>query len=266
MIGPGERLEVVADEGSDDGLGCIVAYLPGMARPGRDAFGVIERVGRGRHLALERASVREALTSPATLTAQVEALDDVLATHAPDAPAIVVAHSYAGLSAIAWAARRPDRCRALLLLDTSIPTARAPLTPLRWRWGIAHSAARATRARTTSEAAWRWAGAIEENASYAEVSREAHDEVRDPLRAPTVVVTARPLIAGPFARSWISTQEALAGRLGALHTMVWPSGHLIPTRRPGDIAALIRAAQGGPADTQRGTPRLGGLPKTGRTP
>lgn len=245
MSGPGERLRVVAETGRAEGLGCIAVYLPGMTRPGRDALPVIERVGRGRHLALERASTREALAAPATLGAQIKALDEVLDDQAPDVPVILVAHSYAGLAATVWAARNPARCRAVILLDSSIPSARRPRTALRWRWALARLLARPLRLISQRDPWWRWAGAVEENASYAEVSRAAWEEVAHPLHAAAVVVTACPRVAGPRARSWVAQQEALAHRLAALHVVVRPSGHLIASDRPEDIAALIRAAQGG---------------------
>ena len=76
----------------------------------------------------------EAPADPAAYTLD-HVLDDlgrVLDWASPDTPAVIGGHSFGGLTALHYALRRPDRVRALLLLDSG-PGFKNPKALERWR-------------------------------------------------------------------------------------------------------------------------------------
>lgn len=209
------------------------------------------------------------------LSAEVQTLLEL--TERMEAPAVLVAHSMAGLHAEALVRRRPDLVAALLLVDSSVDwRARRPRSgrgwlrvarltrgalafpPLRRLASLGHRVLVAAQSRRRLADAgspiatkiFRSRDAlpsvIAEHAAYAQ---QVWDLAR--LREsipwpglPTVVLTA----ASGGLRRWVADQRRLAQLLGARQVVIDDSRHLVMLDRPDVVVDAIRSLLGREAD------------------
>ena len=209
------------------------------------------------------------------LSAEVETLVELI--ERMEAPAVLVAHSMAGLHAEALARRRPDLVAALVLADSSVDwRARRPGSGRGWlraarlaRGALALPPLRAlgslgNRVMVAAQSRRRLADAgspmattifrsrdavpsvIAEHAAYAQ---QVWDLAR--LREsipwpgiPTVVLTA----AGDGVSRWVADQRRLAELLQARQVVIDDSRHLIMLDRPDVVVDAIRSLLGSEAD------------------
>ena len=209
------------------------------------------------------------------LSAEVETLVELI--ERMEVPAVLVAHSIAGLHAEALARRRPDLVAALVLADSSVDwRARRPgsgrgwlraaklargalaLPPLRALGSLGNRVMVAAQShRRLTDAGSPMAttifrsrdavpSVIAEHAAYAQ---QVWDLAR--LREsfpwpdiPTVVLTA----AGDGGPSWVADQRRLARLLRARQVVIDDSRHLIMLDRPDAVVDAIRSLLGSEAD------------------
>jgi pimeloyl-ACP methyl ester carboxylesterase len=192
-------------------------------------------------------------------------------------PAVVVGHSVAGFYAEGFARLHPDRTRAVLFLDSSIASDRAPRLALPLPAKLAAAEAAATLVNKLHIAAplgragltvlhRRRPGGLDDQ-TRAEIRRAAADpafpaamfgefavyyaldaELRT-LRAtcplppvPRMVATAH---TGRRTRRWRAQQIRMAAALDAEHVTVAPAGHLVMIDQPDRTADLIRTLANG---------------------
>ena len=209
------------------------------------------------------------------LSAEVETLVELI--ERMEAPAVVVAHSMAGLHAEALARRRPDLVAALLLADSSVdwrdrrPGSRRGwlraaklartvlvLPPLRALGSLGN------RVMVAAQSGHRLADAGSPMATRIFRSRDAvpsviaehaayPQQVWDLARLresipwpgiPTVVLTA----AGDGLPRWVADQRRLAQLLQARQVVIDDSRHLIMLDRPDVVADAIRSLLGSETD------------------
>ena len=209
------------------------------------------------------------------LSAEVETLVDLI--ERMEAPAVLVAHSMAGLHAEALARRRPDLVAALVLVDSSVEWRdRRPgsgrgwlrvtrlvrgafaLPPVRVLGSLGNRvmvAAQSNRrltdagsplATTIFRSRDAVPSVIAEGAAYAQqVWDLARLRESNPWPGiPTVVLTA----AGDGGSRWVADQRRLADLLEARQVVIDDSRHLIMLDRPDVVVDAIRSLLGSEAD------------------
>jgi pimeloyl-ACP methyl ester carboxylesterase len=213
--------------------------------------------------------------------------DDLLETIdaiSPKAPVVGVGHSLGGIATALAAARRPERFRALVLIDPVL------ITPLRialynratWLLPPKRALLRATRRRRE---VWPDRAAAFANLRDKRLFREVDDAgLSDCVAA--MVADAREGVRLRFPREWeaaifaraprawgalakladVPTLAIRASRSTLVNAAVWarwrrtspgarfetvPGTHLVPIERPAEIAALVRGFLGGLGDRVR---------------
>lgn len=205
------------------------------------------------------------------LTDEVATLAELIAKSG--GPAVVVAHSMAGLHAEALARSHPDLVAGLVLVDSSVETSpKRPGSRLVWL-GIArlvrvlmgvpvlrplgsladrvlvaaqsrqrvfgHTPAIAKQVFRSGDAT---ASVIAEQGAY---SQQVFDlaELRTAAPLPPVVVVV--LTAGQGGEQWVTDQSRLAQLLKGRQVVVQDSRHLIMIDRPDLVADAVRAVRAG---------------------
>ena len=209
------------------------------------------------------------------LSAEVETLVDLI--ERAQTPAVLVAHSLAGLHAEALARRRPDLVAALVLADSSVDwRSRRPRSGRGWLWAaklvrgafawppVRVLGSLGNRVMVAAQSGRRFADAgspvatstfrsrdavpsvIAEGAAYAQqVWDLARLRVSNPWpEIPTVVLTA----AGGGGSRWVAHQQRLADLLQARHVVIDDSRHLIMLDRPDVVVGAVRSLLESEAD------------------
>ena len=256
------------------GTGTPVVLLGGCAVPSFDWDEVADLLPDRALVRLDRPGL---LGSPwpaelPRLAAEVATLAALLESVGP---AVVVAHSMAGLHAEAVTRQRPDLVVGLVLLDGSVEfTPRKPRPRRRWLW-IAQAADAAMRVPPLSLAGSfvqrllfaaqshrgmtepvpprvtqtfrdpdTIASVLAEQAAYAEQAWDLA-QVRDRFvwpGIPTIVMTAG------SGKRWVAKQGRLADLLSARQVVVADSRHLIMIDRPDVVAEAVDGLLGGNDD------------------
>jgi pimeloyl-ACP methyl ester carboxylesterase len=261
---------------SQPGSGPPILLLGGCGVPSYDWDLVAELLPELALLRLDRPGL---LGSPwpgelPRLADEVATLEALLVTVGP---AVVVAHSMAGLHAEALARKRPDLVAGLVLADGSVEWApRRPRPRGGWLW-LARFVRRATvvrplrpagsfvqRVLVAAQSHRRFvepvnpvalrtfrdpdtiASVLAEQAAYPEQAWELA-QLRESSRWPTIPTVVLTAAAGRGGR-WIADQARLATLLNARQIVVADSRHLIMIDRPDVVADAIRALRGAEDD------------------
>lgn len=222
-----------------------VVLLHGQPGRGREWRGVADALGSAVGvIAPDRPGYRENPLPAGGLSANVDWLTGLVETHAGSQGAIVAAHSWAGGVALAFALRRPDLARGLVLVGSVGPggiTGADRMLARAARGGGARLAGRGPgRTRRTTWARRAVVAFLTEQAAL----------VRD---LPAVVarleeITTRTIVvSGTRDRIVrVDTARALAGRLPNAELVAVPgAGHLVHRTHPDLVAAAVRRVLAG---------------------
>lgn len=206
------------------------------------------------------------------LSDEVDRLEAVLDHLGVAEPVVLAAHSMSSLYAEGFALTRPERTRAVLMIDgtfsligkRAVPTSRRVANSNRAadlvaRLGIpqllgpvAHASVLPTPPEGYDDAQRRWIRHVFTRVDMARatlVENAAYPAIDEDLRAlrvergrPTMPVTVLAALGdgGGWRSAWRSRQRRYAAALGASYEEISPAGHLLVLSRPALVADAIR--------------------------
>lgn len=196
-----------------------LVYVAGLGRPAADAQPLARALG---------ARLVAAFGVDDPLFEDLAAGADLVAAAAGMSRPVLIGHSMGAFVAECAAYRHPAAFSALVLLDPSIARPQ--------RDGLPPALHEALRQLLVGKS--RFVNAVRDNLNYRRFATlTAAARQRYELSIPALIVTATLCLES----SWSHQHSAMASQLGASHIVRAHGSHLLATKHPDDVAAIIRA-------------------------